>query len=117
MKIKLLRDLLTMDEDENRISGMLVLADYGQLISLETVENVLHLCPTGLYLLRHEYSPKFETHLWELYGTNKRSEIKFHEGYYAKHSRGCILLGGDSLDILHHSLDNRKIYEIEIINL
>ena len=88
MEITLLRNLLTYRKDDpEAIEGILVLGGEKTII-IPTLENLLYLCPAGRYLLKFEYSPKFKTHLWELYGTNKRNELKFHEGYFSRHSRG-----------------------------
>jgi hypothetical protein len=88
-----------------------------EILILPTKENLLHLCPEGKYIIRYEFSPKFNRNLWELYGVSKRSEIKFHIGNAARESKGCILLGVDSLDKLHSCLDNSKDYLLIVKNL
>ena len=117
MKLKLCRDLSVTKD--NLVRGVLFIGDRKKwhILTIETKENLLYLLEAGKYLLRYEYSPKFDCMLWELYGTYPRTEIKFHFGTMADHSRGCILIGNPDLDLLHNTLDNRKEYEIEIINL
>lgn len=120
MKLVLVRDLSNSQKDDNdSVRGCLIISDKKNktITTLKTLENILYLVAEGKYKLIWEYSPKFKTHLWELYGTNPRGEIKFHEGYFAKHSKGCILLGGDSLDSLHNTLSHSDSYEIKIINI
>lgn len=117
MKLKLCRDLSVTRE--NLVHGVLFIGDRKNwgLITLKTKENLLYLLEAGKYLLRYEYSPKFDCMLWEFYGTFPRTEIKFHFGTMADHSRGCILIGHSDLTRLHNTLNNSKEYEIEIINL
>ena len=116
MKIKLIRDLLTSEKDANSIRGVLLIANQGKIEIFSVQENILYLLQSGKYILKYEFSPKFNRNLWELYGTNPRSEIKFHSGSHSKHSEGCILLRTDDIDRLHSTLNHSKIYEIEIIN-
>ena len=53
----------------------------------------------GIYKLVYEWSPRFKKMLWEVKGTGKRSEIKFHAMNYLKQSDGCIGLGNKRVDI------------------
>jgi hypothetical protein len=118
MRITLIRTLEEkVPNDEMAVTGILILHSKKKTYILKTLENLLHLCPEGTFKLKNEYSPKFQRSLWELYGTNKRNEIKFHEGSRSLHSIGCILLGSDGLDILHDTLNPREVYSIKIINL
>jgi len=56
--------------------------------------------PLGEYKLKLEYSNKFDTDLWEIYGVpNGRSECKFHSANYWYQLNGCIALGRESADI------------------
>ncbi|MDA8956144.1 DUF5675 family protein [Flavobacteriales bacterium] len=55
--------------------------------------------PIGNYLLRQDFSPKFNKYLWEIYGTEGRSECKFHAANYWQQLNGCIALGMDHVDI------------------
>lgn len=93
------------------VIGNLVLPD-GK--TLTTIENKKYLFNSGIYDLVWEYSPKFKTHLWEFKNIPGRAEIKIHEGYYAKNSRGCPMLDSDALSILHNTLDHSKNYKIYV---
>lgn len=90
--------------------------------------------PAGIYNLKLEYSPKFETNLWELYGVPNRSECKFHVANYWHQLNGCIALGDKHLDIdndgvldvtnsrltldkFHKALQKQEFSQVEIIDL
>ena len=47
----------------------------------------------GTYDLVFEYSPRFDTGLYELYGVPGRSECKIHQANYWDQLNGCIALG------------------------
>ena len=49
--------------------------------------------PEGTYKVVLEYSPKFETMLWEIKGVPDRSECKFHAANYWQQLNGCVALG------------------------
>ena len=49
--------------------------------------------PQGYYGMLLEYSPKFQTRLWELKGVPGRSEIKIHVANYYRQLNGCIAVG------------------------
>lgn len=116
MELKLIRNLNTKNEkDKNAIESVMIICGE-ETHCIRVLENLLYLAPEGTFIMKWEFSPKFNTFLWELYGTNKRTEIKCHEGIYSQHSKGCILFGIDDLNYLHDTLDNRKTYKIEIIN-
>ena len=55
--------------------------------------------PLGEYEVVLEYSPKFETMLWEIKGVIDRSECKFHTANYWHDLNGCIALGSEVGDI------------------
>lgn len=55
--------------------------------------------PAGVYMLVKEYSPRFDTDLWELKEVYNRSETKFHVSNYWYQLEGCIALGQDFTDI------------------
>ncbi|AXL15657.1 hypothetical protein [Microviridae sp.] len=118
MKITLLRDLsLKNESDTEAVHGLLIISYRGIQYFHETMENIHYLIPQGTYQLRNEFSPKFKANLWELYGINKREEIKFHGGNHSNQSRGCILLSHDGLGCLHDILNHQKHYEIKIITI
>lgn len=54
--------------------------------------------PTGTYQMDWEYSPKFDTMLWEFKDVPGRDEIKIHAGNYPEHTHGCILVGYERSD-------------------
>ena len=55
--------------------------------------------PEGTYDIRLEYSNRFETDLYEIYGVVGRSECKFHAANFARQLNGCIALGKNRADI------------------
>lgn len=117
MELLLLRSLETkVGDDENAVKGLLVVSGK-ELFVFDTLENLLYLCNEGNYILKFEFSPKFKTHLWELYGTGLRREMKIHEGYESKHSRGCVLMGSNSIDSLHSILNTSEVYKVRIVNI
>tara|TARA_R110000803_G_scaffold89876_1_gene157146 strand:- start:32 stop:463 length:432 start_codon:yes stop_codon:yes gene_type:complete len=55
--------------------------------------------PEGEYPVKLEFSSRFKTDLYEIYGVPGRSECKFHAANYARQLNGCIALGKDRADI------------------
>lgn len=55
--------------------------------------------PAGSYEIVLEYSPAFNTDLWEIKGVPGRSECKIHAANYAYQLNGCIAPGRDFGDI------------------
>lgn len=55
--------------------------------------------PLGEYKVKLEYSDKFKRLLWEIKGTEPRTECKFHAANYWYQLNGCISLGRESVDI------------------
>lgn len=55
--------------------------------------------PTGTYDVRLEYSNRFNTDLYEIYGVVGRNECKFHAANYSRQLNGCIALGKNRVDI------------------
>ena len=58
-----------------------------------TIENAVKSFPDGSYDLKLEYSPRFKTDLWELYGIPGRAEIKIHVANFYEQLDGCIGVG------------------------
>lgn len=56
-------------------------------------ERMVSNVPPGTYDMVLEYSPKFNTDLWELKGVPGRSECKIHASNYWKQLNGCIAPG------------------------
>lgn len=76
------------------VLGTLIVWDGGNIIfQCKTIERLSTLFTKGLYEMRYEYSPKFDTFLWELYGITGRSEIKTHVANYFWQLRGCLGVG------------------------
>jgi len=101
--------------DQLGIQGTLQLMYKGkEHLTLNTLENIKYLLNDGNYTLIYEYSPKFNKNLWELYGTDGRTEIKFHQGNQPNHSRGCIILSNNDMVQLEEGLDKEKIHRIKI---
>ena len=55
--------------------------------------------PVGEYRCVLEYSPRFNTSLWELKDVPNRSECKFHASNYWNQLNGCIALGDTAENI------------------
>jgi hypothetical protein len=55
--------------------------------------------PLGEYKLKLEFSHKFQMDLWEIKGTEPRTECKFHSANYWYQLNGCIALGRNLADI------------------
>lgn len=116
MNLILVRNLQSAFQgDKNAVSGVLICGDK-ETTKISTLENINYLVDEGNYILHYEHSPKFNRDLWELYGTGKRSEIKFHLGGHSENSRGCILLGSRGLNMLHDIIDNRENHNLEVRN-
>ena len=64
-----------------------------------TIENRAKSFPSGKYPLRLEYSPRFKTDLWELFGIEGRGEIKIHVANFWNQLDGCIGVGRISQDL------------------
>lgn len=62
--------------------------------------------PTGIFECKWEYSPKFDSMLWEIYGVEGRTECKFHVANFVSDLNGCIALGNRLADLnSDHILD------------
>ena len=88
-------------QDENQTLGVcIVLKDDQPIFSCVSLErgwrgnsrNVSCL-PSGFYPLVLEYSPRFDSKLWEIKDTGERTECKFHSSNYWYQLNGCIALG------------------------
>jgi len=129
-------------ENHNQTTGVLLIVDgngwplyaspcieRGDRNNAVGVSNVL----PGTYDLVLEYSPRFERDLWELYGTQGRSECKIHASNYWHQLNGCIApgnylkdLNGDNyqdvaqsrlaLNNFHRVMGDMKRCKIEIID-
>lgn len=89
--------------------------------------------PAGIYLIKFEWSPRFERMLWEIKGVNGRSECKIHPANKWEELNGCIAPGlklkninhdgymdvTDSrrtLEAFHQVLKNQTVTTIEILD-
>ena len=90
------------EQDENQTLGVCYVKDHdgkviGKFESLErgwrnNKKNVSCI-PSGEYIIKLDYSPRFKKKLWEIYGVPNRSECKFHSANYWHQLNGCIALG------------------------
>lgn len=115
ISIRLKRQLSTIDMfNEDHVRSNLLISytvdKAFKLAKIPILENRKYLFPDGVYELRYEHSPKFNTKLWEIYGIPNRSEIKFYTGKRTEHSRGWPLTTTSGLARLHNVLDTRKNY-------
>jgi hypothetical protein len=95
-------------EDKNQTLGELTIYNEYNVaiftaITLErgwrSNESNISCVPLGRYPLVLEWSSRFKTNLWELYGVPNRSECKFHSSNYWFQLEGCIALGNALADI------------------
>jgi len=95
-------------QDENQTIGNCTVFDENDKpifssISLErgwrNNEKNVSCVPKGTYKVVLEYSPRFNTDLWELKGVVGRSECKFHSANYWHSLNGCVALGLKLKDI------------------
>lgn len=95
-------------QDDNESLGVCYVKDSSGKIVLkkESIERGwldnkpnISCIPTGEYILRLEYSPRFRKNLWEIYGVPNRSECKFHAANYWTQLNGCISLGNKRVDL------------------
>lgn len=99
---------------------------------LNNVRNISCI-PAGKYDLRLEWSPRFQTHLWEIYNVPNRRECKFHAANFVRQLNGCIALGSNRvfldndglIDIansrntmrrFHHVLNGLHISRLHVVN-
>lgn len=92
--------LVRTAHNEVAIYGILTITegDSVEFVCL-TIENKAKSFPVGKYPLKLEYSPRFKTDLWELYGIQGRGEIKIHVANYWNQLDGCIGVGRISQDL------------------
>ena len=127
---------------DSTIGSLIVVNDKGNVtfhcrtLELPWKDNVRNISciPEGRYPIVYEYSPAFDSFLWELKEVHGRSEVKIHKGNFTYQIRGCILVGRyhthinsdqiidvadskNTLDRLHMALAEaeHKQLEIEII--
>jgi hypothetical protein len=93
--------------DENQSQGDFYVKDEGEIIfqskcierGWKNNEKGVSCIPVGTYPIKLEYSSRFKTNLWEIYGVPNRSECKIHSANYWHQLNGCIALGRKLLDI------------------
>lgn len=80
--------------NEKAVYGVLSIVEDGVITFVcKTIENKEKTFPAGIYPIKLEHSPSFNTKLWELYGIPGRSEIKVHVANYYDQLDGCIGVG------------------------
>ena len=96
LKIRLKRNLSQIDVFEPKFVKSVLLVTFTinkqfRLLKILVRENRDYVFPDGIYDIKFEYSPKFRKKLWEFYGIDGRTEIKFHSGNEPEHTLGCPL--------------------------
>lgn len=113
--------------DNNQTSGVCIVKDVNDFplftaLSLERGsrdnKKGVSCVPSGKYIIKYEYSNKFDCNLWELKGVPNRSECKFHSANFWNQLNGCIALGQtykeidkDSYKDLTNSKSTMKAFE------
>lgn len=90
---------MTQKTKEARYGNLLVVENSEIIYTAKTIENKALACPFGRFVIKLEYSPRFNMNLWELYGVSGRSEIKIHPANYWQQLDGCIGIGQRHQDI------------------
>lgn len=92
--------LVRTAKNDVAIYGILTVTEGDNVIFVcLTIENKAKSFPVGKYPLKLEYSPRFKTDLWELYGIQGRGEIKVHVANFWNQLDGCIGVGRISQDL------------------
>ena len=55
--------------------------------------------PAGTYVIKLEWSEKFQSYLWEIKAVPHRSECKFHQANFVKQINGCMAFARSFKDI------------------
>ncbi len=96
MEFKLVR----LTSNVSAVYGVLSIVEGDKILfTCHTIENKKKIFPDGKYPIKFEYSPRFNTNLWELHGIPGRSEIKIHSANYYDQLEGCIGVGVNLQDI------------------
>ena len=102
--ILILRD--EVDENQALASFYVFDEDKKLLFKSESIERgwmdnqkMISCVPEGIYDIVLEYSPRFNTDLWEIKGVKDRSECKIHSANYASQLNGCIAPGEKRADL------------------
>ncbi len=89
--------------------------------------------PAGKYDLKLEWSPRFQTNLWEIYNVPNRRECKFHAANFTRQLNGCIALGrkrvfldqDDLIDVsssrktmrkFHNAMEGHQTAKLHVVN-
>lgn len=100
--------LLRTSKNDVAIYGVLIVSEGDSVDHIcRTIENKAKSFPAGIYPLKLEYSPRFKTDLWELYGIEGRSEIKIHVANRWDQLDGCIGVGR-----IHQDLNDDAIIDL-----
>ena len=92
--------LVRTAKNDVAIYGILTITEGDNVIFVcLTIENKPKSFPAATYPLKLEYSPRFKTDLWELFGIKGRGEIKIHVANYWNQLDGCIGVGRISQDL------------------
>lgn len=100
--------VLRTDGDKNQTSGIILVRDSDGkvLYDCKCIErgwqdnkSNVSCIPEGTYPIKLDYSPKFKTMLWEIYGVPGRAECKIHQANYWFQLNGCIAPGNKLKDL------------------
>ena len=89
-------------QDRNQSSGTIVVlgdknfplyASLGLERGWRNNQSNVSCIPIGVYSVKLEWSPRFNTMLWEIKDVPNRSECKFHSANYWKQLNGCVAPG------------------------
>ena len=67
---------------------------------MRTLENADFIIPPGIYPLKRTWSPRFKKLLPEITDVPQRDGIRIHAGSLPEHSKGCILLSFEDMQII-----------------
>lgn len=100
-------ELLRCWNDENQTNGILSVYDENGLPLFSSIviergwqnnKPMISSVAPGTYDLVLEHSPRFKQELWEIYGTEGRSECKIHAANHWHQLNGCQAPGLDLQD-------------------
>lgn len=81
---------------------------------LKTLENADFIIPPGTYPFRRTWSPKFKKLLPIIEDVPGREGIRVHSGSKPEHSKGCVLLSFEDMQIIQVFFNRLQIeYEDE----
>jgi len=87
----------------------------GTVHVLPTLENAEYIIPEGRYELKMTWSPRYKKMMPLVDGVKGRSGIRIHTGTIPEHSKGCILMTPQGVEVIKELLTknakkNEKVY-------